>query len=396
MKYIILGFLLLTSMQAEIDKKWSSNKNCEACHKDISKHWETSRHANSHFSKNDLFKKTLEYMVLKTPKLILDEVKVKCAKCHNPRISKTTVSGNEKMLLALEVDSTKKEFNQALNAEHMKNGINCIVCHNIEEIHLDKSIGSQGLEGVKFGQQGTMFGPFNNAKSPYHKTEYKEHFSDNSPTLCFSCHYSHKNDAGLEVYATGKEYDSVASTEGCKSCHMGKKREGIASNYSKAGEKPKARMVRDHHFASVDNSNILNDNVETKSYKESDSLIVELKNNSPHSIPTGYGLRELIISVEFYNSSKKMVDRQIEVLAAVWKDKGGEDTVPFAATTLSSDNRLAANSSKKYHFTIPDGANSAKYILSYRFINQKMAKKIGITDPFFLKEYSVKESTLSF
>jgi len=396
MKYLILGFLLISSLQADINKKWSSNKNCEACHQNISKHWETSRHSNSHFSKNDLFKKTLEYMVLKNPKLILDEVKVKCAKCHNPRITKPDMSDSEKMLLALDVDSTKKEFSAVLNAEHMKNGINCIVCHNIDEIHLDKSIGSQGLKGVKFGVQGTMFGPFDDAKSPYHKTEYREHFSENSPTLCFSCHYSHKNDAGLEVYATGKEYDSVASTQGCKSCHMSQKREGVASNYSKAGEKPKVRMVRDHRFASVDNSNILNDNVEIKSYKELDSFIVELQNNSPHSIPTGYGLRELIITVEFSNASKKMIDRQYKVLSAVWKDKRGDITVPFAAKTLSSDNRLAANSSKKYHFNIPDGAKTAKYTLSYRFISKRMAEKIGITDPFFLKEYKVKENTLSF
>ncbi len=395
MKYFILFFLLLSSLESELDKKWVSNKNCEACHQDISKHWETSRHSNSHFSKNDLYKKSLEYMVLKNPKLIFDEIKIKCAKCHNPRISKTSIKDDEKILLALGVDSIKKEFRDILNNEQMKHGINCVVCHNIDEIHLDKEIGSQGLDGVKFGVQGTMFGPFEDTKSPYHKTQYKAHFANDSATLCFTCHYSHNNEQGIEVYSTGKEYDSIQSDEGCKSCHMSKKKKGVASNYSKAGEKPKVRMVRDHRFSSVDNSTILQDNIDIKSYKEEQNLIIELSNNSPHSIPTGYGLREIVIIVQFYNKdNKKINQKQLEVLGALWHDKKGKATLPFMATIKVKDTRIAPKSTQQYTFTLPKGAKSATYILSYRFINKKMARIIGVSDPFFLKEYKIKEESL--
>jgi len=397
MRYLILLLLVGNLWGSSLDKKWTSNKNCEACHQDISKHWETSRHSNSHFSKNDLYKKSLEYMVLKQPKSSLDELKIKCAKCHNPRISKTTIKEDEKILLALEMKGTQKEFHDVLNNEQMKNGINCVVCHNIDKIHLDKSIGSQGLEGVIFGVQGTMFGPFNDAKSPYHKTEYREHFVDNSPTLCFTCHYSHSNDQGLEVYSTGKEYDSIYTAQGCKSCHMSKKKEGVASNYSKAGEKPKVRMVRDHRFASVDNSTILQDNINIKGYKEEQNLIIELNNNSPHSIPTGYGLREIIIKVQFYTQkNKKIKPLQTETLTALWHDEKGKLTLPFMATTKAKDTRVLAESSKIYSFPLPKDAKSVKYALSYRFINQKMAKIIGVTDSFFLKEYKVLEESLTF
>jgi len=174
MRWIIVVIIMISSLYGEttkeINKKWSSNKNCEACHTKISKYWETSRHSNSHFSKNDLYKKSVEYILLKSPKLIMDEVKIDCAKCHNPRITQKYVTKEDKMLFALGITEQQKKYTEALNAEHMKNGINCIVCHNIDEIHLDKSVGSQGLNSVKFGPQGTMYGPFDDANSPYHKT----------------------------------------------------------------------------------------------------------------------------------------------------------------------------------------------------------------------------------
>ena len=75
--WIVSSLLIITFMHAqEINKKWETNENCEACHMDISGKWETSRHANSHFSKKDLFKKSLEYKVKKNHKFILEEVKV--------------------------------------------------------------------------------------------------------------------------------------------------------------------------------------------------------------------------------------------------------------------------------------------------------------------------------
>jgi len=396
MRFITL-ILLFSSLvnAAEVDKKWASVKNCEACHQNIAKHWENSRHANAHFSKNDLYKKSIEYMVMKNPQYIIDEMKVKCAKCHNPRISKNAMSDEEKILLILDDDSVKKEFSSVLNSEQMKHGINCVVCHNIEEIHLDKTVGSQGLEGVTFGKQGTMFGPFKDGISPHHKTAYKEHFAQDSPTLCFTCHYSHKNEHGLEVYSTGREYDEVQSKEGCRSCHMSEKKKGVASEYAEFGKKPKERMVRDHRFASVDNSKILQDNLEIKSYIEKTDFIVELTSKAPHKIPTGYGLREVILTVEFYNGAKK-VAQKVERLSAIWHDKDGKVTLPFMAVKKAKDTRLAPKGSKKYTFALPQGALSAKYILSYRLIGKEMAKAIKLSDPFFTKTYKVKEGSVDF
>ena len=390
MKLFRISFILVAIMvlQAEeINVKWETNENCNACHMDISKRWETSRHANSHFSKNDLFRKSLEYMVQKNPTLILDEVKVDCAKCHNPRITKKTVEDKDKYLLLMGIEEKKQEMQHVLNTENMKNGINCVVCHNIDEIHLDKSKGSQGMNNVKFGEQGMMFGPFDDADSPYHQTAQREHFASDDPSLCFVCHYSTSNKHGVEVYATGKEYDASGSAEGCRDCHMSGKFEGFASNYSKDGGGPKPRMVREHRFASVDNSNIMIDHIDIKTAVRGESFILTLQNKTPHAIPTGYGLREIILNVAYFDKTDKKVGEERKVLAAKWLDVKGEETIPHLANSKSQDTRLPANTTQEYLFKIPQGAMYAKYTFSYRLISEKMAQTIGVTDPFFLKEY---------
>ncbi|MFT7824860.1 MAG: multiheme c-type cytochrome [Sulfurimonas sp.] len=390
--WILSSIVMAVSMQAEeINKKWETNENCNACHMKISKRWETSRHANSHFSKNDLFKKSLEYMVRKNPTLILDEVKVACAKCHNPRITKKKVEEKDKYLLLMGIEENKEEMQKVLNSENMKNGINCVVCHNIDEIHLDKSKGSQGMNSIKFGEQGTMFGPFGDAVSPYHKTAQRPHFESEDSTLCFVCHYSTTNKHGLEVYATGKEYEDIGSSDGCKECHMSKKFEGYASNYTNDGGKPKPRMVREHRFSSVDNSNIMINHIDVRSRTEKGKLILSIKNKAPHHVPTGYGLREIILKVAYFDQSDKQIGEERSVLAAKWLDEKGEETIPHLARSKAEDTRLAGNSEKDYVFEVPKSATYAKYTFSYRLISEKMAETIGVTDPFFLREYVFSE-----
>lgn len=395
MRWIVVTLLLTASLFAneEINRKWESNENCEACHKEISTKWETSRHSNSHFSKNDLFKKSLMYIVAQNPTKILNEVKTDCATCHNPRLTIGQVSKDDKISLLMEHESTKKEYETALNTKNMKNGINCVVCHNVKEIHLDKSKGSRGMYNIKFGPQGTMFGPFDDAVSPYHNTEQRPHFVGDDPKLCFACHYSAKNHQDIEVYATGKEYDLYAQgEEGCKECHMSKKRKGFASNHAFVGKEPKERMVREHRFASVDNSNIINDYIDIKTTTEGEKFVLKVTNNSPHKIPTGYGLREIMLKVTYLDKNDKVIGKKRYTMSAEWADESGKRTTPHLAHKIVKDTRLEGKSSKNYKFPIPKGAVYAKYSFSYRLISKEMAKKIGVTDPFFLKEYTFTQN----
>ncbi|MFK5974967.1 MAG: multiheme c-type cytochrome [Sulfurovum sp.] len=398
MKFIIISVILMTTLFSS-DKKWESNKDCEACHSEISSKWEASRHSKSHFDSNDLFKKTLLYMVQEDSNLILNELKINCAKCHNPKITQKSVSQSDKFLLLMDLDGVKEEYDKVLNSKNMKNGINCTVCHNINKIDFNKTKGSTGMDSITFGPSGTMYGPFDDSVSPYHKTAQRKHFIDDDPKLCFACHFSGNNNNNVEVYSTGREYeefikDGQKSIEGCKSCHMSKKKVGVASNFSKVGERAKTRMVREHRFASVDNSDILKEYVEIKAYVKSGKFILNIKNNTPHNLPTGYGLREIILSVKYFDSSNRLIGKGKTTLGAKWSGSKGKYTIPHLATYKGKDTRLKGRSIKKYKFGIPKGVKRIKYKAHYKLIGDKMAKEIGITDPFFLKDYIFKEGKI--
>ena len=397
MKTLLLLMLVSVSLFSGevLKKKWESSENCYPCHKDIVKTWRTSRHAHSHFGKNDLFKKSLLYMTKKNPTMILDEMKMKCAQCHNPRIVKPTLDGDDKISLLMGHKSTKKAYKNMLGSKNMKDGINCLVCHNVDTIHLDKTKGSQGMNSIAFGPQGTMFGPFSDtAETPYHKSIHKEHFDLDKPDLCFACHFSGSNDHGLEVYATGREYEQTIKskgypTKGCKKCHMSRRKKGVASNYAKAGESPRERMVRAHRFASVDNSDILEKYLHVADYIDGGKLYLKLRNESPHKIPSGYGLREIILRVNFLRADQTEIDRQAKVLSARWGDNEGKTTIPHLATSILQDTRLPGWSSRAYAFPIPPKARYASYEILYRLISQKMAKELGVSNPFFNKDYKI-------
>ena len=393
-KIFLVTLLFLVSLQAtQIDKKWATSQNCKGCHTNITSKWETSRHANSHYSKNDLFKQSLEYMAIKNPTKLTNEIKLECAKCHNPRITLSKVTTEDRFSLLFQDKNTTKTYNQAFESDNMKNGINCIVCHNIDKINFQKKHGSLGMNNVYFGKQGTMFGPFSNAKSPYHKTQKRQHFEGDNPKLCFSCHYSYKNKHNLLVYETGIEYDKInklnnGKNPGCKSCHMSQKQEGYASNYAPDGQKPIKRMVRVHRFASIDNSNIMNDYLDMKGTVDDNYFIIKLTNHAPHKIPTGYGLREVILRVVFLDKDDKPIKTNEYILGSKWVDEKGSPTIPHLAVKRVKDTRMNGKSTNAYKFPIPKGAVYAKYSLSYRLISDGLAKEIGVTDPFFLREYT--------
>jgi len=394
---LLIGYIYAQS----IDKKWATSDNCKACHTNITSKWETSRHANSHYSKNDLFKKSLDYIVKKNPSKILDEVKLECAKCHNPRVGYSKVDEDDKIAILFDDKNTTKNYHKVLNSATVKNGINCIVCHNIDKINLHKDKGSQGMQNVYFGKQGVMFGPFEDAHSPYHKTEHRKHFQGDNPKLCFACHYSAKNEQNVMVYATGLEYDDIkrrakAKIPGCKSCHMSDRKQGYASNYAPEGQKPKSRMVRVHRFASVDNSDILKDYISIKDKVDinNSKFIIKVQNKTPHKLPTGYGLREVILKVEFLNTSHEVLDSVNYIFGSVYVDKSNQPTIPHLASKVAMDTRLGAYSQRKLKFNIPKKTRYIKYTLTYKLIGDKLAHQIGVSDKFFLKDYLFFEKNI--
>jgi hypothetical protein len=52
---------------------------------------------------------------------------------------------------------------------------------------------------------------------------------------------------------------------------------------------------------------------------------------------------------------------------------------------------MKGKSLNAYKFPVPKNAVYAKYSFSYRLISEGMAKEIGVSDPFFLREYTFFE-----
>ena len=390
---IIVAILLMggwmTLSAEKIESKYATNLQCKTCHQQRSHQWETSRHAHAHYSKNDLYAKTLDYITSQDLTKTRQEVIVQCAKCHHPRIEKHRLASADKLNILLGVDT--KQTHEVFDNANMRNGINCVVCHNVKEIHLDKSGKKRGFEAVTFGPQGLMYGPFKDAKSPYHKTQYQDFFVNDPNRLCFVCHYSDSNRHGVTVYATGKEYDAAPGDKPrCVECHMSAKKEGYATNYGH----PKKRMVRDHLFASIDNSDMYKKYLEISGRVEKGKVVITLKNDTPHKIPTGYGLRRIEMKVRFFGDHDKLLKTVEKNFEAVWVDKNGKRTVPHLAIKLASDTRIPPKSKVTESIPIPAGTKIINYQLVYRQVSKEMAKRLGVKDPFFTQEYVLKNKVL--
>jgi len=305
--FFVMLFLTFLNYSKGIDKKYQTNADCQACHLKISKDWEKSKHFHSHYTKNELYNNVLEYIVVKDILKIKEEIIVYCAKCHNPRIEKRAVSEIDKIGKLLDID--EQTLYKMINTAYMKNGINCIVCHNVMSIEQNNS--RVGFDAVKFGPQGVMYGPFKGAKSPYHLTKQKDFFKKEPNKLCMVCHKSGTNRFGLKVYTTGEEYlefknSSDDEVQNCVECHMSGEKNGVASNYRGEGGMVN-RMVRDHIFRGI--GIIKNGKYLTLSKKLlGDEFSVKISNFIPHKFPTGYGLREVELQVKFYDKNKKIIE----------------------------------------------------------------------------------------
>ncbi len=391
---IILIAINLT--YAEIDKKYQTNANCQACHSDISKKWETSRHAHSHYTKNELYNSVLEYIVAKKVTTTKEEAVIECAKCHNPRIQKREVSDAEKVSMLLDID--KDTLDKMINTAYMQNGINCIVCHNVDKIEQNST--TVGFDAVKFGPQGVMYGPFSGAKSPYHFTKKRDFFKKDPNRLCFVCHKSGKNENNLVVYSTGEEYlayqkESKKKLPSCVECHMSGEKRGVASNYKGKGGMVE-RMVRDHLFASIDNSKIYKKyiKIDTKLKDNNTNFVVNISNLVPHKVPTGYGLRELAVEVSFFDKREKEIEKKTHSFSVDWLDKNDKPTIPHLASKMGEDRRLEAGANEELIFSIPRGTKIINYKLVYRQVKKDMQKVLNIKDKFFTRDYILKNGVL--
>jgi hypothetical protein len=201
---------------------------CKGCHTEIYNQWKGSMHSNAW---HDPVYRALMREASKATKGQTDNL---CIGCHTP-IGLTTGEsspGGERL------------------SKLAANGVQCDFCHNISAA-IGVGNGSMVLTPRKYGRP-LKFGPFKDAKSPYHDTAYSELHTVSE--FCGTCHnVTHPfNRLPLErTYDEWKDSPYAGEGIGCQECHMtpgpgykknpgraaigGKEREHIFTHYFVGG-----------------------------------------------------------------------------------------------------------------------------------------------------------------
>ncbi|WP_373003989.1 multiheme c-type cytochrome [Sulfurimonas sp.] len=393
MKVVLIIVAIVTALYAakvvEVSKEYQTSQKCKSCHLQIVKDWEQSWHSKSHYLKDEYFRATSEYVARKTRKS-LNSVKVECATCHNPRISVTSTGFDYevKVLMKLDKDS---EVNKATQNSAISEGINCVVCHNIDKIHDDRDSSHRGMNRVSWTKSGTMVGPFSDSKSPYHKTEHRDFMDEKSDQLCFVCHANDKSVEGLVFTDMQSEYKK--SEKGCVDCHMGPKVSGVAATLRLDNGKSKKRDIRAHTFSGGHVQSLWKDALGLSMWQKDSDIIIVIKNPQPHNIPSGFGSRELIIDVSYKNANKEIDSKSIS-LTRYYKRKRGKASIPHLAIEASEDMSIPALGKRILKVKNVAGASSVNVKVYYRLVNDEVRSILNLKEAIWSKKSLITSTNL--
>jgi len=373
----------------EVEEKYQTSDKCKACHMHIVKEWEESWHSKSHYKNDEYFRATTDYVSRKTRRS-LSSIKVECATCHNPRISVTSTGIDYEIMAAMKLDKGSK-VNKALASSAIGEGINCVVCHNVDKIHADRDATVRGINRVSWTDSGVMSGPFNDAKSPYHQTKYRDFMDNNSEQLCFVCHANDRSESGHVFIDMQSEYKK--SDKSCVDCHMGPKRESFAASLPIDNGKVKKRDVRTHGFVGAHTSSMWK-GVLNLSLKQSGSDIdITIANPQPHNIPSGFGSRELIVELIYMKETKNIATKNIS-LTRHFLSKREKPTVPHLAVKSSKDMSIPAQGEKTIKVPNEKGATSVEVKLYYRLVNDEVRSILKLKDAIWTNKSFITSQKL--
>lgn len=192
---------------------------CGGCHTEIYKQWNGSMHSKAW--KDPLYRAALTHLSKETH----GKVDLLCEGCHTP-IGTVTGQANPAGVGMAAIDGR---------------GVQCAVCHNISDTH---GIGNGAyILTPKLDGRHMQFGPYKDAKSPYHDTVYSALHTRSE--FCGQCHNVSHPFNWLQIERTYSEWkDSTYAGQGiqCQDCHMKPKRAKVTP-FSK--ERPN---VYTHYF----------------------------------------------------------------------------------------------------------------------------------------------------
>ncbi|MEO1937154.1 MAG: multiheme c-type cytochrome [Sulfurimonas sp.] len=379
MKFFLLALLTTTILfgakVVDVDEKYQDSQKCKVCHLRIVDEWSNSWHSKSHFANDEYFRQSMKYVSKKTRKS-LNSVKVQCATCHNPRISVTSTGEDYEIAAIMGLDKGSK-VDKAVNSKSISEGVNCVVCHNIDKIHDEYNDKKRGINRVEWTPSGTMTGPFKDAVSPYHKTIHHD-FMDKTPNkMCFVCHANDRSVKGLVFTNMQKEYKGSKT---CVECHMGPKRKDVASTYKMHGNKAKIRHVRNHSFAGAHITSMWKDALRLKLSKKGKNILVTISNPQPHNLPSGFGSREILVELVYKNGDKVIENKTIS-LSRHYTRKRAKPTIAHLAKKQTKDTSIPADGKRVLKISKVAGATSVEVTLSYRLVNDEVRSLLKLQEP---------------
>lgn len=394
MKILLLGFFFFSSLfgakVVHVSEKYESAIKCGICHKRIVDEWHNSWHAKSHFDKDEYFQKSLEYVSRKTRKS-LNATKIMCATCHNPRISVTKTDEDYEIAVVMGLTDKHDMVNKAVNSKAISEGINCVVCHNIDKIHDEYDKSKRGINRVEWTPNGVMTGPYKDAKSPYHKIVSHEFMNTNPNKLCFVCHANDRSVKGLVFTDMQSEY---VGKQKCVSCHMGPKHKDIAATYRMYNGKAKMRMVRNHGFIGAHTPALWKGALGLELKKQKNKLLIQIKNPQPHNIPSGFGSRELLLEV-VYKKGDTTVSQKTISLTRHYIRKHKKVGIAHLTVKQSRDMSIKAHGKTTVRLPLAEGADNVEVTLYYRLVNDEVRTLLDLKEQIWSRKNFIAKSSLS-
>lgn len=386
----IISLGLYAAVAVQVGDKFKDSGKCKACHSHIVKQWENSWHAKSHYGNDEYFRKTIDYIARKDKRKSLNTIKIECATCHNPRIAVTSTSAEYEAIAALNLDKDSAAT-KALQSDTISEGINCVVCHNIDRIHDELPADKRGINRVSWMKSGIMTGPYADAKSPYHKVEHRP-FMDTDPNqLCFVCHANDTSEEGHRFTDMQSEFKNSSKT--CVDCHMSPRKAGIASTLRQVNGQPQKRLIREHGFIGGHVESMWQNALKVDTRKNANNLEVVLNNPQPHALPSGFGSREILIEAQYLKSGK-VIKQEVLSLTTRYLSKRGKPTVPHLAAKTIQNISIPAQGTKVFALPIAAGSDQAVITVSYRLVNDEIREMLDLKDPIWSKKMVIKRIAL--
>lgn len=388
----LVGLNLYAANAVQVGDKFKDSGKCKACHSHIVKQWEESWHAKSHYENDEYFQKTIDYVARKNNRKSLNSVKIECAACHNPRISVTSTSSEYEAIAALKLDKDSAAT-QALASDGISEGINCVVCHNIDQIHDTLPDTKRGIHRVSWMKSGVMSGPYADAKSPYHKVDQRDFMDTNPNQLCFVCHANDTSEEGHRF--TNMQAEFKGAEKQCVDCHMGPRKEGVAATLRDVKGQQHKRLIRSHGFIGAHTEGMWQGALNVDVRKGARTVDVTLANPQPHALPSGFGSREILIEAQ-YMSSGKVIKTEALSLTSKFLSKRNKPTIPHLAEKTVSSVAIPAFGSKTFALPLVTGSDGVAIVVSYRLVNDEVRALLDLKDPIWSKKMVIKKVNLKF